>query len=59
MPVAGPIELPPCGVCQRPQVRVRRREALPVVLCLACDIGPLADQALAQLNNEQRRALNL
>lgn len=59
MPVLGPIDLPPCGVCRRAKVRVRRREADPVVLCLACDGGPLVDQARAQLSERQRRALNL
>lgn len=58
-PVLGPIELPPCGMCRRAQVRVRRPGRDPVVLCLACDGGPLVGQARAQLDERQRRALNL
>ncbi|MGI5151409.1 hypothetical protein ACQEVC_34435 [Plantactinospora sp. CA-294935] len=46
-------------MCRRTQVRVRRGEADPVVVCLACDGGPLVDQARAQLDERQRRALNL
>ena len=57
--VIGPIKLPPCGVCRRAQVRARRGDRDPVVLCLACDGGPLVDKARAALSNDQRRALNL
>ncbi|MEU0156443.1 hypothetical protein [Micromonospora fulviviridis] len=59
MPVIGPIDLPPCGVCRRGKVRVRRRDRDPVVLCLACDGGPLVDKARRVLSDDQRRALNL
>jgi hypothetical protein len=59
MPVLGPIDLPPCGVCRRARVRVRRGDRDPVVLCLACDGGPLVEKARAQLDDDQRRALNL
>ncbi|WP_319463036.1 hypothetical protein [Micromonospora sp. RTP1Z1] len=59
MPVIGPIELPPCGVCRRGKVRVRRGERDPVVLCLACDGGPLVEKARKVLSDDQRRALNL
>ncbi|SCL43447.1 hypothetical protein [Micromonospora aurantiaca (nom. illeg.)] len=59
MPVVGPIDLPPCGVCRRGRVRVRRADRDAVVLCLACDGGPLVDKARAVLSDDQRRALNL
>lgn len=58
-PVLGPIDLPPCGVCRRARVRVRRDGHDAVVLCLACDGGPLVEKARAQLDDRQRRALNL
>ncbi|MFG1660747.1 hypothetical protein ACL02O_29460 [Micromonospora sp. MS34] len=55
----GPIELPPCGICRRGQVRVRRGDRDPVVVCLACDGGPLVEKARRVLSDDQRRALNL
>jgi hypothetical protein len=58
--VEGADGLPECGVCRRSKVRVRRGEGgVPVLLCLACDGGPLVDKARAALTDEQRRALNL
>lgn len=58
-PVIGPVQLPRCGVCGRGQVRVRRTGCDPVLLCLVCDGGPLVDQARAQLDEQQRRTLDL
>lgn len=57
--VAGPVPLPPCGVCGGPQVRARRVGRDPVLLCLTCDGGPLVEEARAQLNPQQRRTLGL
>ncbi|SCL70608.1 hypothetical protein GA0070606_5452 [Micromonospora citrea] len=59
MPVLGPIDLTPCGICRRARVRARRGDRDPVVLCLACDGGPLVEKARRVLSDEQRRALNL
>ncbi|MFU8873266.1 hypothetical protein [Micromonospora sp. SL4-19] len=59
MPVVGPIDLPSCGICRRSRIRARRGDRDPVVLCLACDGGPLVDEARAVLSDDQRRALNL
>lgn len=58
-PVVGPVMLPPCGVCGRPQVRARRQGRTAVLLCLTCDGGPLVDETLAQLDEQQRRTLGL
>ena len=58
--VEGARDLPQCTVCRRVMVRVRRGEhGVPVLLCLACDAGPLAEKARAALSDAQRRALNL
>lgn len=59
MPVLGPLDLPPCRICRRARVRVRRGDRDPVELCLACDGGPLVEKARGELDDEQRRALNL
>ncbi len=57
--VEGPVHLPPCGVCGRPRVRVRRGDGYRLLVCLGCDGGPLVEEALAILSTEQRQALGL
>jgi len=58
--VEGARDLPQCTVCRRVMVRARRGDdGVPVVLCLACDAGPLVEKARAALTDAQRRALNL